>query len=464
LKNIWTLIADNGITSNLEEAEKKRLNFLNRLTVFVLISSVVFFLIDYSKGIHAILYIDGLSFLTAVIILLLINKQFYLVAKFTTFFGLIVNIGANTMISGDHTDSILLLIPAILLPPILFRKKLLILGFCILTISMFFFLSWYINNFEGHINLNESESKFYRQIGRLVVLIFCFLIIWHFKKINKEFENIIISKNKLLTQSNNKINKQKANLKLKNEEITSSIKYAGNIQRAILPKKRKLDKHFKDHFILYLPKDIVAGDFYWTEKIGDYLLIAIADCTGHGVPGAMVSVVCHNALNRSTREFQLIEPDLILNKTRELVIEAFKQGDEPVSDGMDISLCCINCKQNILYFSGAYNPLIIIRNDQMIELKGDRKSIGEANADSPFNRQEIDILESDIFYLFTDGFQDQFGGPNKKKLKLKGLKEILLSNTNKSMRHQKNRIEDAFNLWKDDLEQIDDVCIMGFTI
>ena len=464
MKNIWTLISDNGITSNLEEAEKKRLNFLNRITVFVLITSVVFFIIDFSNEIHAILYVDGLSFITAVVILFLINRQFYLTAKFIAFFGLLITISTNTIASSTYTDSILLLIPAILLPPILFRRKIFIIGLCTSTILLFFYLSWHINNYEGYIQLNESESEFYKEIGRLVVLVFCFLIIWHFKKINKEFENIIISKNKLLTQSNNEINKQKSNLKLKNEEITSSIKYAGNIQRAILPKKRKLDKYFKDHFILYLPKDIVAGDFYWTEKIGDYLLIAIADCTGHGVPGAMVSVVCHNALNRSTREFQLIEPDLILNKTRELVIEAFKQGDEPVSDGMDISLCCINQKQKKLYFSGAYNPLIIIRDNQIIELKGDRKSIGEANSDLAFNRQQIDLLESDIFYLFTDGFQDQFGGPNKKKLKLKGLKNILLSNTNKSMRHQKNRIEDAFNLWKDDLEQIDDVCIMGFTL
>lgn len=191
---------------------------------------------------------------------------------------------------------------------------------------------------------------------------------------------------------------------------------------------------------------------------------AVADCTGHGVPGAMVSVVCHNALNRSVREFNFANPAEILNKTRELVIETFDQGNENVNDGMDIALCTLDLNKKILQFSGANNPLLIIRKKELIEFKGDRQPIGIFSNSKQFTNHEIELKSNDSIYIFTDGFQDQFGGINGKKLKLKGLKEILLSNSNKSMRHQKSRIEDAFNLWKSDLEQIDDVCIMGFRV
>ena len=190
----------------------------------------------------------------------------------------------------------------------------------------------------------------------------------------------------------------------------------------------------------------------------------MADCTGHGVPGAIVSVVCHNALNRSVKEFNLNKPSEILNKTRELVIDSFNHGESDVKDGMDIAFCTLDKKNKTLQFAGANNPLLIVRDKKIIELKGDRQPIAKYSNYKNFTNHTIELKSNDSIYLFTDGFQDQFGGPKGKKLKLKGFKEILLYNNNKSMRHQKNRIEDAFKIWKDDLEQIDDICIIGYKV
>lgn len=254
------------------------------------------------------------------------------------------------------------------------------------------------------------------------------------------------------------------------EEIHDSIKYAKRIQTAILPPDRLVKEYLPQSFILYKPKDIVAGDFYWMETIKrppeEIILFAAADCTGHGVPGAMVSVVCNNGLNRSVREYGLIEPGKILDKTREIVIQEFEKSDEEVKDGMDISLCALDLISNKLMWSGANNPLWIIRfgKTEVEEIKANKQPIGKYAEPKPFTTHELLLNKGDTIYVFTDGYQDQFGGEKGKKFKASKMKEYLLSIQHESMNRQRELIDQTFELWKGTLEQIDDVCLIGVRI
>lgn len=259
------------------------------------------------------------------------------------------------------------------------------------------------------------------------------------------------------------IESQKHTIEEKNREVRDSITYAKRLQEAILPSVNDIRTALPDSFILYLPKDIVAGDFYWFEKVpGGTILFAAADSTGHGVPGAMVSVVCSNALNRTVNEFKIHEPGKILTKTRELVLETFAKSQSDVKDGMDISL--ISLEKNILNFSGANNSAWIIRGEELIELKADRQPVGKTEFPKPFTNHVFELQKGDAIYLHTDGFTDQFGGPKGKKFMAANLKKLLLSIRHLKMSEQEKIIHEAFDSWKGEVEQIDDVCVVGIRI
>jgi len=285
-------------------------------------------------------------------------------------------------------------------------------------------------------------------------------------------------------------------LEEKNTEILDSINYAKRIQSAILPPTKEVKKYLQESFILYKPKDIVAGDFYWLEHQDGKVLFAAADCTGHGVPGAMVSVVCNNGLNRSVREYGLTDPGQILDKTREIVIQEFEKSEEEVKDGMDIALCSLsfsvpssslnkneateekqgteNQEQRtaaVLQYAGAHNPLWIIRTSpngrqdgEVLETKADKQPIGKFDKQLPYTTHSFDLQEGDTIYIFSDGYVDQFGGDKGKKFKSKAFRELLLSIQDKPMEEQRGLIDKAFEAWRGDLEQIDDVCVIGVRV
>lgn len=255
------------------------------------------------------------------------------------------------------------------------------------------------------------------------------------------------------------IEKQKEEVEEAHQEIKDSIAYAKRIQSAILPPNKVVKEYLQESFILYKPKDVVAGDFYWLEHKDNKVLFAAADCTGHGVPGAMVSVVCNNGLNRSVREHSLTEPGKILDKTREIVIQEFEKSEEEVKDGMDIALCSL--EGNKLQYAGANNPLWIIREGELIETKANKQPIGKFDNLEPYTTHSFELQKGDSIYIFSDGYVDQFGGEKGKKLKAKAFRELLLSIQDKSMEDQKQIIDKAFETWKGDLEQIDDVCVIG---
>jgi len=250
----------------------------------------------------------------------------------------------------------------------------------------------------------------------------------------------------------------------KNKEILDSITYAKRLQEAILPPTKLVKEWLPESFIFYKPKDIVSGDFYWMESIHDKIYFAAIDCTGHGVPGAMVSLVGHNAINRCIKEFNLTKPSEILDKLSYLVEESLSKSNEEVKDGMDISLCALDLKTYSIEFSGANNPLWVLRDSELIEIKGDKQPIGKHIERKAFTNHQITLQKNDSVYLFTDGYADQFGGEKGKKFKYSQFKELLISIQNESMEKQRELISESFESWKGKLEQLDDVCVIGVRV
>lgn len=270
--------------------------------------------------------------------------------------------------------------------------------------------------------------------------------------------------NLTIREQKREVENQKIIVENKNKEITDSIIYAQRIQKAIIPSDEKLIEIFKEIFVLYKPKDIVAGDFYWIEKKNDRTFIASVDCTGHGVPGAMVSVVGFNGLNYAVNELNLTSPSEILDALNLFVEKSFGKGKEEISDGMDITLCSFDFKNNILEFAGANNPVWFVQNNELKNIPGDKQPVGKFRDRIPFNCHSVKIYQGDIFYLFTDGFADQFGGPKGKKFKYSRLREILVNIQSLSLPEQEKILEKEFHKWKGNLEQVDDILFIGIKI
>jgi len=313
-----------------------------------------------------------------------------------------------------------------------------------------------------------ENQKFFLMISVLVSLLIAVLLIVAYRSFVKQRKQAsIINRQKEEAEiQRDEIQTQHIQLADKNKEITDSITYAKRIQDAMLPSLDFFHELLPKSFVFYLPKDIVAGDFYWMEKSNGKVIFAAADCTGHGVPGAIVSVICSNALNRSVREFKLDKPSDILDKTLEIVLDKFNSSDDEVKDGMDIALCAWDTKTNEIEYAGANNPLWIIRKgaDEIEDYKADKQPVGKYLKHVPFTNHKFKLEAGDTIYLFSDGFADQFGGEMGKKFRSLHFKELLLSIQKKNMKEQQKAIEKSFFGWKGKLDQLDDICVIGFRV
>lgn len=303
-------------------------------------------------------------------------------------------------------------------------------------------------------NKQQKQQNYFLFVGLAIALLFGGFIFNRFRITNKQ--------KGIIEEQKEKVDTAYDQLETKNKEVLDSITYAKRIQSAMLPKQKSITALLPRSFVLYKPKDIVAGDFYWLEQKGNKTFFAAADCTGHGVPGAMVSVVCNNALNKSINQYKLTLPGQILDTTREIIIHEFEKSEEEVKDGMDIALCALD--GNTLQYAGAYNPLWIVRNGVVLETKADKQPIGRFGQPKAFTTHTLTLEKGDTIYIFTDGYVDQFGGKKGKKLKAKALRTILLSIQNLSMKEQKEYLDEAFENWRGNHEQIDDVCIFGIRV
>jgi serine phosphatase RsbU (regulator of sigma subunit) len=263
------------------------------------------------------------------------------------------------------------------------------------------------------------------------------------------------------------LEEQKTEIEKQKEEITDSIKYAKRIQNAILPAPEFATEILREHFILFRPRDIVSGDYYWMNKVGNKVIVAAADCTGHGVPGAFMSMLGVSFLNEIVNKNNTVQPHLILNDLRSQVKRTLGQtGKEgEAKDGMDIALCVIDFEANKLQYAGAYNPLLLFRNGELIEVKADKMPIGiYIREKESFTNNEIELQPGDTFYIFSDGYADQFGGPTGGKFKSKPFKELLLSIQDKSMEEQREILNTTIDQWRGEIDQIDDIIVMGVRV
>jgi serine phosphatase RsbU (regulator of sigma subunit) len=248
-------------------------------------------------------------------------------------------------------------------------------------------------------------------------------------------------------------------------EIAESLKYASYIQQALFPAEALIAGLMPEHFIFYQPREMVSGDFYYVSGHNEYVFMAVGDCTGHGVPGAFMSLLGITFLNEIISRGNYFGAASILNHMREYVMKALCQtGEESEQkDGIDLALCILDTRKNKLDFAGAFNPAYIVRDQKLVELEGDNMPVGVgAEEEKPFTGHSFNLEDQDTLYLFTDGFADQFGGPKGKKFKYKPFRDMLLSGSHLSLPEQKLRIMKTFNSWKGNQRQLDDVLVCGF--
>jgi len=275
----------------------------------------------------------------------------------------------------------------------------------------------------------------------------------------------LMYENKNFEVKNQQIQKSNEEFINKNKEMIDSINYAKEIQNAVLPKESYMQQFFSETFLINMPKDIVSGDFYWCAQRGSKFIVAVGDCTGHGVPAALISMMGYNKLNHIVNIIGLTKPSHILEQLDFEIREAFKKEDSEhvIPDGMDIAICAIDRKNNMVEFSGANRPLYYLKNDKLEIIKGSKKSIGgiSEDIDTDFTNHTIskDTIES--IYLFTDGFMDQFGGIQGKKFLCKRFRELISSTRIYTMKEQQELLIDALNDWKGEREQTDDICLLG---
>lgn len=349
---------------------------------------------------------------------------------------------------------------------------------------------------EMNLEIEKEKTQKAKQkmtflvIGLIILGLFGGFIFSRVRVISKQ-KRIIEKQKSEVEERRVEAEMQKEIVESKNQEIMDSINYAKRLQAAILPSESEMRENLEDYFLVYKPKDIVAGDFYWMEQVGDWVYVAVADCTGHGVPGALVSVVCSNALTKSLVEEKITDPGKILDRTKELVIQKFNRG-EGLRDGMDISLARIHFGTGKLEWAGANNNLWLVRSMEnenesphnkvnfetfspykrtLIEFKANKQPVGYYEKTENFDTLSFKLEKGDILYLYSDGIADQFGGSDLskgkkggKKLKTKNLKNWVAKFSQYDLNKQGEMLDQNFEKWKGDLEQLDDVCMLGIRI
>lgn len=364
------------------------------------------------------------------------------------FFAVSLDIKANTI-----STTIMYFVPTVLFIAILiiFFKISKNQHFALINIYPVVILGFITNRVQYRLRFNAFKSNY---------------LLKEEKQKTEELYQETLSMNEDLYQKNEAITAQKDKIEKQHNAIISSINYAKRIQKAMLPVNEIFRDNFQDYFIIYQPRDVVSGDFYWAEKIHDKLIYAVADCTGHGVPGAMVSMLGISLLNKITTQDMTLTTAEILERLRKETKKSFKQtnyGKNATKDGMDIALCIVDTNTKELQYSGAYNSLYIHRKNELIKLKANKQPIGMHPKEEDFINHEIQLEKNDILYSFSDGFVDQFN-PKGEKYKINRFKTLLTEIAENNLQEQKQIIEREFYDWKSDKSQIDDVVIVGIKI
>ncbi len=317
-------------------------------------------------------------------------------------------------------------------------------------------------NAEVFLKLLQKEPQIYNKIISLLIK--------RLRDQNSSTVNILKSREqellRLVEERTLQLNIKSKELAEKNKEVTDSIVYAKRIQSAILPDVKKIEEVFLDSFVLYIPKDIVSGDFYTFFRENDLAIIVAADCTGHGVPGAFMSMIGSSLLRRIIIEKEITHPSKILDELHPSVVGSLRQMESESNDGMDIAVCSFNLKENVLQYAGANRPLWLVRGNEVQIISPDKLPIGgtQLKRENPFTNHSISLQKNDSIYIFTDGYADQFGGESGKKLMTAKFREVLLSIQSKNMKEQREFLNNYFRDWKGSHDQVDDVLVIGIKI
>ncbi|HTF05017.1 MAG TPA: SpoIIE family protein phosphatase [Bacteroidia bacterium] len=456
MKAVLHRIVNLGIEEDTHFSLRNKLKVFNTAVLAILLISIFYGVAGFIAGFYVAVVVTAYSALSNLIMFWLVKKGRHVFAFHYAMFYAFVFLTSFSLLFGAATNSYYYFLFLPIACNIFFNsQRVIVVYFIMCTLFMLF-----------NVILTEQTKPYYEvdAVTRMLgypnipfVMILVFLAVSMFKKENRKYAE--------------KIEMQKAALEEKNKEITDSINYAKRIQAALLAPASLLKKNLPEHFVLYKPKAIVSGDFYWaTESVGsgsETFWLCVGDCTGHGVPGAFMSLMNISILRELIVEQKNSTPDVVLNKQREAIIRALNPDGaaSAAKDGMDCILMNFERNLRVLHFAAANNPLLIVRNGTIVEYNADKQPVGlHEGHDAPFTLQKVELQRGDIVYAFTDGFADQFGGPRGKKFKYSQLKEHLLKLNEKTMDEQRNYLDTVFEDWRGGLEQLDDVLIIGIKV
>ncbi len=447
-----TRILNNGIATENTDALNRKIRIGNLIALLTAVTMFCYTPLYFYYHESAGIFNNGFFFLASLVTFFLIHRKKYQQAFFFHVCCGFIYFIEGTLTYGLQTNLHFYLLIMCMISAVMFDRRKTIQGFITFAIFSFFGLITWLHFHKPFVTALEQSETVQTIIGN-VNLLLLFMISSLF---------ILFFKEDML-KSQKHILKQKQVIEEKNKDMLDSIQYAQRIQLALLPSRNSLQTLFPDSFLLFQPKDIVSGDFYWIFQNDDYRFAAVGDCTGHGVPGALMSVLGINLLNEIVENKGVSAPAEILNELRSGIIAAFdKEGkSSEYKDGMDISIVRICRKTNRYIVAAANNALYHISGQELEERSANRQPVGYSHHLEPFTQQEFSFQNGDLLVLFTDGYADQFGGPKNKKFRYKSFKELLLTYRQENMEEV---LSTGFESWKGNLEQVDDVCVLGIRL
>jgi serine phosphatase RsbU (regulator of sigma subunit) len=492
MSNFITNIKESGTKPEYSEQLNNNIQITN-IFIFVYIVLVVILVFFFKSSSKAALIVSSpiLVHLSS-FFLIRFNKHiagrllFSLTGAAATYIIAVLLYNENV---SDGMGAKFLIFGSIILPFIVFSSKERAYSVVVILFQLILIFSFnYVNDiFEMKIVEENFDTPAFRMMAIFMAFFMIVSTFFYYQQLITDKNKKLEEKNKLIHDQNDELITSEEELRQNNEElltlnehveyqkneiqekhkfITAGINYAKRIQDAMLPAIEIFENNFSNHFIINLPRDIVSGDFYWAEKIDNRIYYAVADCTGHGVPGAMVSMLGISLLNRIATSSTKLEAAQMLDELRFAVKKSLKQTDiskEESKDGLDIALCIIDVETKQLQFSGAYNSLYIYRNDELLTLKADRQPIGSYIQEKPFTNQKIQLNTDDVIYSFSDGFVDQFNS-KKEKYQSSKFKKLLIEIGKKPLKEQEQIIFKEFIDWKGSHKQLDDIIVMGLKI
>jgi len=450
-----TKILNIGVSKVNEDSLNRKVRVSNLISIVTIITMIGYIPVAIFFKEVGIIILNTLFIGSAFLSFYLISKKHYNSAFYiATTYGLIY-FSFGPIFYGLPSNLHFFIIIMCLIAIALFESSIALKVYIAASVIIFFALIIQLKNKPGIINFTEEMKKAQDLISIVNLFILFFITVLFFSFFRRE--NIIFQK---------AILKQKDIIEEKQKEILDSINYAKRIQFSLLASENLLNQNLPEHFVLFKPKDVVSGDFYWATPTNEGFIYITSDCTGHGVPGAFMSLLNISKLSQAINENKITRPDLILNNIRSEIIRALNaEGSEESKDGMDAILCKLDIKNMKLQYAAANNSFYIIRNNELLICNADKMPVGKGHDDSiSFSFNEIDLKKGDIIYTLTDGYADQFGGPKGKKFKYKPLENILLSIHALPMKEQNILLNQKFEDWKAQLEQVDDVLIIGVRV